>query len=120
MAAAAAALVIAGCQRLTPPSAFETCWGRVEDRNLENGEWSVRVTQSRQAALHDHVITCVVTKDSEIYVNDLLRPIDAVQVGDDVQVVLYAEAAGPERYVVSTAQVRKDLPPPPLPKLAGQ
>lgn len=110
---------LSGCQRQTPPSAFETCWGRVEDCNVESGEWSLRVTQSRQPALQDQVVTCVVTKDSEIYVNDLLRRIDAVQVGDEVLVVLSAEAAGPERYVVCMAQIRKELPPPPRPNWAG-
>ncbi|MGE0479652.1 MAG: hypothetical protein AB7Q17_04175 [Phycisphaerae bacterium] len=115
----ACSAALAGCEaerNLSPPETFS---GVVASRDAQLGELVVQVRGPggpRQPATR----LCVVTKDSEIYLNGQLITLDRVEPGDTVELFVTRDhAAGMERFAVMFAQVARPGPtpvPPPLPR----
>src|SRR5262245_40683311 len=103
---AAAVVLIAGCERKNAPPAYEVREGVVVERHSDTGELAVRVVQQKRDKTEERTIFCIVTKDSEVYINDVLSRLDAVNVGDAIEIVGYPEPTPRfERFVISFAHV---------------
>lgn len=108
--------LLGGCERAAAPRLYQTLAGWVVARHAGTGELLVRVGGSGPA--REQTVFCVVTKDSEIYVNDMFTTIEAVRIGDAIEVVGYPDPdPRQERFVVSCARIERDLPAPPIPDL---
>jgi hypothetical protein len=63
-------------------------------------------------------LLCVVTSDSEIYINDKLGGIDQLRVGDRIAIVGYREPnSAAEQFVISYGRINRSVPravPPPF------
>lgn len=103
----------AGCNRDQVSPRYETLTGVVTLWSADAGELTVRVNAPSASPSER---TCIVTKDSEVYVNDRLAGPDSIAVGDAVSVIGYRNAAArDDRVVVSTARLERPLPPPSRP-----
>jgi hypothetical protein len=101
----------AGCERNAPPSPYEALSGVVTARDANTGEITLHVT-GQQPGRHDtdRTIACIVTRDSEIYIDDQLRPVSAVQAGDAAEIIGRRE---PGRFAVSTVYIQREAGPAP-------
>jgi hypothetical protein len=107
-----------GCEQRGKPQHYETLTGRVLGRQTDTGELSVSVPRRIPGKPAEQTVFCVVTKDSEIYVNDMLRSMEAIDVNDAIELVGYYDSdPRQERFVVSFAYIDRRELPPPLPDL---
>jgi hypothetical protein len=115
---AVAALTV-GCESRDAISRYETLIGTVVTRDADTGELTVRTPAPRGAASSHRSDLCVVTEDTEIYLNDKFSLIGAIAVGDIVELIGYRDPhPRPERFVVSFAVVNRDEPAPAPPDLS--
>lgn len=104
----------AGCERDAASPRYEAVSGVVAAWSADAGELTIR-TENESGGRFDRV--CIVTKDTEVYVNDRLAGPDAIAAGDSVSVMGYQNAAArDDRLVVSTARLERAGPAPRIPE----
>jgi len=114
-----ASLFAVGCEdELATPNPYTVLAGKVLSCHADTGELTVRISRRSVAGPTEKAIYCVVTRDSEIYVNDKFSSIEEIQLGDAVELVGYDDPNPRlQRFVVSFAYFDHPLPPPPAPEL---
>jgi hypothetical protein len=120
IAIAALAAALTGCERSTAPSYFSVLRGAVRSVNQETGELSVDAV--RRTSRGESITTeyCLLTKDSEIYINDRFASIGQLMIGDQVELIGCRDAtAGVDRFHVTYAQINRPVPPAPPPLIAA-
>ena len=116
--ALATALAIAGCEDERTPARFSVFSGKVLSYHAETGEMTVRGARRRDRDGQEHTIHCLITRDSEIYINDMLCSIDDIQLGDAVEMIGREDAsADPMSFLVSYAYIEHPTTPAPPPDL---
>ncbi len=115
-----ALLLAAGaCREDEPPRHFSVFSGTVQSVQVDAGGLTVRLTNapgSTDAPAND--LSCVVTRDSEIYVNDRCAGLAEIAPGDEVELIGHSDLNPRlERFMVSFAYVDHPLPPAPIPEL---
>lgn len=121
--AAGAALLVAvvwaaGCERQRQVNRYTVLAGKVVACHPDTGELSVLAARRTAAGPTEQTVYCLVTDDSEIYVNDKFSSIEEIQLGDTVELIGYRDSEPQlERFVVSFAYFDHPLPPPPRPEL---
>jgi hypothetical protein len=92
--------------------------GKVVASHADTGELSVRVSRRMPTGPSEETIYCLVTRDSEVYVNDKFSSIEEIQLGDTVELVGWWDRSQQlERFVVSFADFDHPLPPASQPAL---
>jgi hypothetical protein len=105
-----------GCERPRNPHTYTVLSGTVLSRHSETGELLVELSPTSAHRFGSDRIQCVVTKDSEIYINDVFRTLEDIQLGDPIELIGYRESERRlERFVVTLARSEHPLPPPALP-----
>jgi hypothetical protein len=117
---AAFAGFLGGCERSATPSYFSVVRGAVKSVNHETGDLSVdarRRTSRGEIVISEY---CLLTKDSEIYINDRFAPISQVLIGDQVELIGCRDTTmGVDRFHVTYAHFNRPLPPAPPPLVAA-
>jgi len=114
MAAAALLILVGGCERRADEKAYQVFTGVVRALDVETGEVFVRPDELPDWWHGGRTIFCVVTKDSEAYLNDRFAAIEEIGVGDTIEVIGYRDG---ERFVVTQANVARAEPLPAEPRL---
>lgn len=97
---------------------YEAVRGIVEAHHADTGEFTVRVQAAPLVEPEERALSCVLTDDSELYVNDKFSTIDAIEVGDAVELYGYRDPnPRVKRFVVTLANITHPEPDPPLPDL---
>lgn len=110
-------LGLAGCERPTASHAYTVLAGTVLSCNPEAGELTLEL-RDQPARKWTGRVPCVLTKDSEVYVNDRFSSLAEIQVGNPVEVIGYREASRRlETFVVAFAYVEQPGPPVKTPPL---
>ena len=105
-----------GCEDRRAVNRYSVLAGKVVTCHPDTGELTVRVSQRTPAGPAEKTIYCLVTRDSEIYVNDKVSSLREIQLGDAVELVGHQEPGSrPRRFVISFAYFDHPLPPPPPP-----
>ncbi len=108
-----------GCEKPSTSSEYSVVDGTVEGLRADTFELTVRAGEHWPGMAPDSIISCLLTKDAEIYVNDRFSGFDAIAVGDDVELIGYPEPnRRGERFVVATASIRRAEPLPDPPDLS--
>ncbi len=111
------AVGLVGCERPTPSHAYTVLAGTVLSCNPEAGELTLEL-RDQPARKWSGRVPCVLTKDSEVYVNDRFSSLAEIQVGNAVEVIGYREANRRlETFVVAYAYVEQPGPPVKTPPL---
>ena len=98
-----------GCERGSRGQQYETETGVVTQRHTSTGE--ITVSSDRPGDAERPFISCIITRDSEIYVDDRLSSIEDVRIGDRIAMVGYREQApGLEHFIVSYGRIRRSSP----------
>jgi hypothetical protein len=107
-------VLLSGCSRDGSGSNFESLSGVVESRN-PSGELAVRLLSAGGA---DAIVRqCVITNDSEVYINGQFRDVDAIRPGDSIELVGYPDH---DRFAISLIYIRRPEPPAALPELLAR
>lgn len=119
LAAAIAAGLAGGCRPPSVTSSYEALAGTVEAVRSDTFELVVRLHPRAAERARASTVTCLCTKDTEIYLNDRFSAFDVLTVGDTLELIGYYEPNNPrgERFVVSFAYVVRQEAPPPEPVL---
>ncbi|RMF70774.1 MAG: hypothetical protein D6744_18940 [Planctomycetota bacterium] len=118
LSAVPALLTVGACDRPRPPHKYVALSGTVAACHPQTGELTVRLTDPSSRRARDDQLECVVTSDSEIYINDMFSTLDRVQIGDRIELVGYRDASRPiESFVVSFAYCEHTAPTPAVPPL---
>jgi hypothetical protein len=104
-----------GCSRQEPQSDYNAFTGTVRALDPDAGEVFVRTNRAPAGWRTDRDIPCVVTKDSEIYINDRFSEFQDIRYGDTAKLVGYRDK---DHFVVTFLIVARSEPAPPLPELA--
>ena len=117
----AAGLVAAwpiGCGGQPPATRHEIVTGVVEGLRTETGQLTVRTTGMRHERDEEPTVSCLLTSDAEVYINDKFSRVAALTIGDTVELIGYPDP-GPraERFLVLLAHVTRPEPLPPAPDL---
>jgi hypothetical protein len=105
---------VAGCEDQPPPNRYSVIAGTVVACHTDTGELSVRGARRTAEGPSEETIHCLITRDSEIYVNDKFSSIGEIQLGDAVELVGRRHPNPQlERFVVSFAYFDHPLPAPP-------
>lgn len=106
-------LGLAGCQRAQDNDRYAVLGGRVASLQPTSGEL---ILFPFDAASPGDTLYCVITQDSEIYINDRFSAIEEINIGDAVDLVGYRDTTPPlERFVVATVYVRQARSPASVP-----
>ena len=126
----------AGCEQHSSGREYRILRGAITSMNNETGELVIETNVADRPATEDAAAAadrnprlarttryfCDVTKISEIYINDQLRRMAELVVGDHVEIVVSREGDTPmERFTVAFVYVNRDLPrasPPQLPQVS--
>lgn len=108
---------LAGCDEPPTRNFYRTIRGAVVACQPTTGELAVRVEQVTSGAAPSETVNCIVTSDSEMYINDKISSLSDIQLGDEIELVGYWERGELEKFVVSFASVDHPLPPPARPAL---
>lgn len=113
-AAVLAACGLAGCAEQGTPGPYEVITGTVEGRRPETGLLLLRAAAPVGAEAAARQLACVLTSDTEIYVNDRFSSFEAIEIGDTVELVGCPDPSPRgERFLVSLAHIQRNEPPPP-------
>jgi hypothetical protein len=113
----AAVAGVAGCEDRPAPHRYGVLAGNVVTCRTDTGELAVRGSRRGAGAPDEQTFHCLITSDSEIYMNDKLSSIEDIQLGDAVELVgWWDQTPQLERFVVSFAYFDHPLPPPPRPE----
>ena len=83
--------------------------------HAETGELFIRPERAPHPWRFDRNIPCVVTKDSEIYMNDCFSGLGEIEVGDLIESIGYRDH---DRFILSLVSVTRNQSEPPLPELS--
>ncbi len=98
-----------GCGRGSHGQRYETETGVVTQRQTNTGEITVSSDRPRNAERPS--ISCIITRDSEIYVDDRLSSIEDVRIGDRIAMVGYREQEpGLEHFIISYGRIQRSSP----------
>jgi hypothetical protein len=114
LVSAVALFQTAGCSRQQPQSDYNAFYGTVRARDLDAGEVFVRTSHAPAGWRTNRDIPCVVTKDSEIYINDRFSQFQDIRDGDTAKLVGYRDK---DHFVVTFLTVARNEPAPPEPNL---
>lgn len=107
-----------GCEPQRTPHRYSVVVGKVVACHTETGELSVRAPRRTAEGTADQTVYCLVTDESEVYVNDKFSSMQEIQLGDTVEVIGYRQRDPQlERFVVSIAYFDRPLPAAPSPVL---
>ncbi len=103
-------IAAAGCERGRRGQKYESLSGVVTERHPATGE--ISITYQPPGGDEPAVAACVMTRDSEIYINDRLSAIEDVRIGDTIAIVGYHEP-GPqlEQFIISYGRIRRATRP---------
>ncbi len=115
----ATALVVAlaalsGCPRQSDQKSFIVLTGTLIGIDSKAGELRVKPERG-PGGREPRELVCVVTKDSEVYLNNRFSAVSAAVVGDTVE--LGGRRAADERVVVNFINITRAEPEPPPPRL---
>lgn len=114
----AAVLCATGCEPPRPPGRYSVLAGKVIACHPDTGELTVRGSRRTVEGPTEETVYCLITRDSEIYVNDRFSSIEEIQIGDTVELIGRRDPNPQlERFVVSFAYFDHPLPAPPRPQL---
>ena len=107
---AVAGIAAGGCDRGPRGQKYESLSGVVTERHPATGE--ISITYQPPGSDEPAVAACVMTRDSEIYINDRLSAIEDVRIGDAIAIVYYEES-GPqlEQFIISYGRIRRATRP---------
>lgn len=115
-------LVLASLRGCPPPDSttrYEVLLGTVVGLRAETGQLTVQTVESHPDGSKSRKISCLLTKTTEIYVNDRFSSFDAIAMGDTVRLVGHRDPEPQtERLVVSFANILRNEPLPPEPDLS--
>lgn len=114
----AALALLSGCRPPSQPGGYVVQSGTIEALRTDSSELTLRTTAAAAGGrAKSDSVACLLTNDSEIYLNDRVVPIGELEAGDSVELIGYFESQNPRspRFVVSQAFVHRDEPPPPDP-----
>lgn len=98
-----------GCGRGSHGQRYETETGVVTQRQTNTGEITVSSDRPRNGERPS--ISCIITRDSEIYVDDRLSSIEDVRIGDRIAMVGYREQEpGLEHFIISYGRIQRSSP----------
>ena len=107
-----------GCRNASGPEQHEALLGTVESIQPDTGQITVRVEELRGERSPTARITCLVTSDAEVYVNDRYSGFDAIEIGDTVELIGYRDPnPRAERFIVCLTRIVRNEPAPPKPDL---
>jgi hypothetical protein len=115
--AAALLLPLAGCEGEYEVPNYRGLVGTISSIDPETSEVFVR--QQIATAGGDTIqrtVVCLVNRGSELYVNDLVRPLAALQPGDEIEVLAAPDSRVRGRVIVATANVKRPAPAPTPPE----
>lgn len=105
-------LLFAGCERKSAAPPYQFLEGTVAERHSDTGELQIALAPPRRGAAEPLLAFCLVTKDSELYIDDVLGQLDDVQPGDRIDLVVYRDPnPRMERFIVSYGYIRPLRPP---------
>lgn len=106
---------VAGCRQAPQPPAYRGLVGEVFSTDLETSELFVRYREPGFGSAASGTQVCLLTPESEIFLNDRVSDLAALENGDRVEVIGHVDRANRQRLVVGTAYVtrRVDIPPGP-------
>ncbi len=108
---------LCACQREPHVPQFVSLGGRVVGRVNETRELTVKLASSD--GIEAETVNCVVNAHSEIYINDRASGLDAVAIGDPLEIIGYRDrTARADTFVVVFAYVRRPFAAPPPPDLS--
>ncbi len=108
-----------GCNRQAPSNRHEVLTGTVESLQADIGQLTVRLPGLRPEPDDDQKVICLLGSDTEIYINDRVREIGAIETGDPIELIGYRDPSPrAERFVVRLAYITRNEPLPPEPDLA--
>ncbi len=111
------AALVAGCEPVPVAPHYKVLVGTVTASYPQTGELTVRVSTETPGVNQSRRVYCVVTRESELYVNDRFASLDAIRIGDTVELVGYVDRDRQlSQFVVSLAYVRQPQPPAPDPE----
>ncbi len=106
LACAIAVIMLSGCDRESRRQDYRTLTGVVTERRPDTGELSgpFKAPGEREPS----IVSCLMTRDSEVYINDRLGSIEDVRIGDRIAVIGYYEPdPEPARFVISYGRIRR-------------
>ncbi len=116
------ALLLAALCGCPPPGSttrYEVLLGTVVALRAETGQLTVQTVESHPSGSKSRKISCLLTKTTEIYVNDRFSSFDAIAMGDTVRLVGFRDPdPQTERFAVSFANITRNEPLPPEPDLS--
>ncbi len=109
---------LGACSERSSPSRFETISGIVAEVHPDTGQLTIHGAGNWPEAGKERDAACLATGDTEVYINDRFTRLEALAVGDAIEVVGYRdEVAQAGRFVVCFAYVTRPEPPAPPPEL---
>lgn len=113
-------LVSYGCSRPQEKGgAYLVFGGTVRGVSPETGKLHVVISEPRGSDWMGRTMECVLTSDSELYLNDRFATLSEIQERDSVQVIGYFDRDEREQFWVTQAEVSRPVPPPPVPVLGA-
>lgn len=113
LCACAALLCLGACRRPSALSDYAALAGRISLVRADTLELTVQPAGAFRSEAAGSVM-CLLTRDSELYINDRLADLGELQLGDQVELVGHYQKEPPEkRFVVATGHVARSEPPPP-------
>ena len=104
-----AAVVLVACDRPSSPQHYNARMGKITEIDRESGELTVDVKPSLADAGVSESVHWLVNMHSEIYDSDRLTTIAEIQVGDEVELIGYADPNSRlARFVVTYARINRD------------
>ena len=116
-----AACALVGCdERPRPPVRYSVLAGHVVGCYPDTGELTICGLRRTTSGPTEAATYCLVTRDTEIYINDRLSSIEEIQIGDPVELIGRPDPDPQlERFVIAFAYLDQPLPAPPTPELAA-
>jgi len=117
--AGALALLATGCDQQSATSEYRVVNGTVVRLAADTDcEMTVQIDAAEAQREGRDTVTCLLTNDTEVYVNDRFSDLDDIVMGDAVQLIGYRKSnPRGERFVLAYAKVTRNDPPPPPPNL---
>jgi hypothetical protein len=112
-------LSAAGCSGAAAAPHFESLTGRVAACHAETGELLVEADARPlpNSPAGASIVHCVLTRSSEVYIDDVLSPLTAIARHDRVELIGYRTSAiDAGALVVSLARIARERPAAPTPE----
>lgn len=111
-------LALVACDDARTVRQYDVIQGAVAGVHVDTGEISVEFMPPGPGA-KSRVLSCVVTRDTELYLNDRITSLDRIATGDLIQIVGTRDPDPRlDRLAINTAYVARDEPAAPNPPLA--